>query len=566
MKLGPKGRLIAIYSFLAIFIVLSNLILAQLLYPKDRTLPLAKVGSRSIGNLPKDDAINILSHELINTKIELTTESGYSKTYSLSEVGAEPLIEDKVNELTNYLLSERFMPFSILVKGTSDNGIKIKFVSDGVDKIIEQIAKDIDRPAVDAGLTISLGKVVIEEGRDGVKVPEKELKSLLADKRYEIGLTNQIEIPLQATKPNLSKEKLVGLKLQAETVIDKDIQFSVSGRDTIKASPLDIASWLKPSTGKSLSLSIDRVALGAYLRANIEPFVSVRPTPTTIKMVDGKVTERVEGSSGIILNVDEAISSVEKQLFEDRKSETIVVSTLAIAPSVKYDSGYTNSQAGVQAYFDAVSSDGTIKLAFRQLTGDGWTASANASDSLPSASTYKLFIAYKLFNDIKLGRTSLDSPMLGTTVDDCLRIMITISTNQCAEEWLRQWGSRTDFNSFLYAGGFSQSTNFAHSVAVHTSARDLEKMLLGIYYQNLFESSASSKMLDLMKRQIHRKGVPSGTSAVVADKVGYLWDYYHDAAIVYHPRGTYVLVVMTKGKSWNKIADITRQVEAIIYP
>lgn len=566
MKLGPKGRLIAIYGFLAIFIVLSNLILAQLLYPKDRTLPLAKVGSRSIGNLPKDDAINILSHELINTKIELTTESGYSKTYSLSEVGAEPLIEDKVNELTNYLLSKRFMPFSILVKGTSDNGIKIKFVSDGVDKIIEQIAKDIDRPTVDAGLTISQDKVVIEEGRDGVKVPEKELKSLLADKRYEIGLTNQIEIPLQTTKPNLSKEKLVGLKLQAETVIDKNIQFSVSGRDTIKASPLDIASWLKPSTDKSLSLSIDRVALGAYLRANVEPLVLVPSTPTTIKMVDGKVTERVEGSSGIILNIDEAVSSVEKQLFEDRKSETIVVSTLAIAPSVKYDSGYTNSQAGVQAYFDAISSDGTIKLAFRQLTGDEWTASANASDSLPSASTYKLFIAYKLFNDIKLGRTSLDSPMLGTTVDDCLRIMITISTNQCAEEWLRQWGSRTDFNSFLYAGGFSQSTNFAHSVAVHTSARDLEKMLLGIYYQNLFESSASSKMLDLMKRQIHRKGVPSGTSAVVADKVGYLWDYYHDAAIVYHPRGTYVLVVMTKGKSWNKIADITRQVEAIIYP
>lgn len=566
MKLGPKGRIIAIYCFMAIFIVLSNLILAQLLYPKDRTLPLARVGSRSIGNLPKDDAINILSHELINTKIELTTKAGYSKIYSLSELGAEPLIEDKVNELTNYLLSERFMPFSILTKGASDNGIKIKFVSDGIDKVIEQIAKDLNRPAVDAGLTISQGKVIIEEGQNGVKLPATELKSLLSNGRYEIGLTNQIEIPQQVVKPKLSGEELVGLKLQAETVINKDIQFLVPDGDTIKASPLAIASWLKPSTDKSLALSIDRVPLEEYLRANVEPLVAVQPTPTTIKMVDGRVTEKIEGSSGKALNIDEAIISVEKQLFEDEVSETIMVSTLVVGPSVRYDSGYTNSQAGIQAYFDSISGDGTVKLAFRQLSGERWTASANASDSLPSASTYKLFIAYKLFNDIKLGKTSLDAPILSTTVDDCLRIMITISTNQCAEEWLRQWGSRTEFNSYLYAGGFSQATNFAHSTAVHTSAQDLEKMLLGIYYQNLFEGSASTKMLDLMKRQIHRKGVPSGTSAVVADKVGYLWDYYHDAAIVYHPKGTYILVVMTKGKSWDKIADITRQVEAIVYP
>ena len=59
--------------------------------------------------------------------------------------------------------------------------------------------------------------------------------------------------------------------------------------------------------------------------------------------------------------------------------------------------------------------------------------------------------------------------------------------------------------------------------------------------------------------------VPAGTSATVADKVGFLYGYLNDAAIVYHPSGTYVLSVMTDRLSWGKIAEITRKIEGIMY-
>ena len=72
-------------------------------------------------------------------------------------------------------------------------------------------------------------------------------------------------------------------------------------------------------------------------------------------------------------------------------------------------------------------------------------------------------------------------------------------------------------------------------------------------------------LLEKMNRQIYRQGVPSGTDAKVYDKVGFLWDYVHDAAIVRHPKGTYVIVVMTKGASYQRIAEITKQVERILY-
>jgi hypothetical protein len=75
-----------------------------------------------------------------------------------------------------------------------------------------------------------------------------------------------------------------------------------------------------------------------------------------------------------------------------------------------------------------------------------------------------------------------------------------------------------------------------------------------------------SMLLDKMGRQVYRAGVPAGSAGTVQDKVGFLWDYLHDAAIVHHPKGTYVLVVMTKSSSWGRIADITKQLEHIMYP
>ena len=49
----------------------------------------------------------------------------------------------------------------------------------------------------------------------------------------------------------------------------------------------------------------------------------------------------------------------------------------------------------------------------------------------------------------------------------------------------------------------------------------------------------------------------------MADKVGFLDGLLHDAAIVYSPSGTYVLVIMTDGSSWAEIAALTRKIEEL---
>jgi len=66
-----------------------------------------------------------------------------------------------------------------------------------------------------------------------------------------------------------------------------------------------------------------------------------------------------------------------------------------------------------------------------------------------------------------------------------------------------------------------------------------------------------------MKRNVYRQGIPAGTSATVADKVGFLNALVHDAAIVYSSKGTYVLTIMTDGSSWANVAELTRKIEAL---
>ena len=61
--------------------------------------------------------------------------------------------------------------------------------------------------------------------------------------------------------------------------------------------------------------------------------------------------------------------------------------------------------------------------------------------------------------------------------------------------------------------------------------------------------------------------MPTGSGASeIYDKVGFLWDYTHDTAVVRHPRGTYVVTIMTRGQSYARIAQITREIERLMYP
>ena len=93
--------------------------------------------------------------------------------------------------------------------------------------------------------------------------------------------------------------------------------------------------------------------------------------------------------------------------------------------------------------------------------------------------------------------------------------------------------------------------------------------MIGLNNGTLVSGANRDRLLNNLSRHPYKYGIATGSvvaSDKVYDKVGFLWDYIHDTAIVTHPRGTYILTIMTKGQSYAAIANVTREIERIMYP
>ena len=121
------------------------------------------------------------------------------------------------------------------------------------------------------------------------------------------------------------------------------------------------------------------------------------------------------------------------------------------------------------------------------------------------------------------GIVQWDDPMLDTTVSTCFDRMTIASTNPCAESWLARAG-RSNVNQYLYDLGFSTGTTFTHPVATHTTANDLQKIMLGIYHGSLIDGANKERLLRSLSTHPYGYGIPTGSSGKVWDKVGFLWD------------------------------------------
>lgn len=139
--------------------------------------------------------------------------------------------------------------------------------------------------------------------------------------------------------------------------------------------------------------------------------------------------------------------------------------------------------------------------------------------------------------------------------------MIKISDNTCAQAILDLVGwAETD--KVIQAAGFtSTSLNNSAGGYMSTTANDVAALFRALYNQTLINSTHTDYLFSLMKQQIYRSGIPAGSpDSTVVDKVGFLEGWNHDAAIVYAPNTTYVLVIMTTNSSFSQIKELANQI------
>lgn len=550
-RVPKKVWIIAGASFVGLIII------GQLLYPADRMLPLDSVDGMAVGWSTKADVIKKLDNAYAVQKIIVylgaNQKAGIQPT--LTEAGITVNNSERINN-RDYPWYLRLVPSSLLWASLFGVSSPVTTVSTKTDDFITtKLLPACTFAAQDATLKA--------EGSNLIVVPAKaggECDTATVTKQFK------------AVQPVLTTEAAVHLSVKSLPFEVTDTEARASADAiiarvkngvplTVNAEKLtipvaDFLGWLAFTPhGDKVDASVSADKATDYLTKNVSPKVTVAAGTATVTTRDFAEVSRVGGSDGRALSIDNTVASLND--FLAGKTDTAQAATQVVPATIKYVRTYSSTDEGINALFANFAHDhpGTYGISYAELYGNRRRANYNGDKQFVTASTYKLFAAYSVLKRVESGQMSWDDNQT------CFNKMISLSDNACAEGFLNTVGLSNITND-IHGLGLNNST-FMTAGGPYTTANDLVTYLGTLESGSMFSNTSKDRLISAMKANVYRQGIPAGASGQVADKVGFLDGLLHDAAIVYSPKGTYVLAVMTDGSTWANIAELTRQLENI---
>ena len=558
-KYSLKVHIIGWASFLVLVVVIG----LQLLYPADRVMPLARLGSTPVGGQSFSDVATTLNNSFETAKITLVTTSDKSITYPLRDTGAQIDGEFVRTELSDYPLWQRLIPFSALFTQPMIDSFPVYFSEQKLTNFVSGRVAELSTLPRNAGLAIKDGQIVATPDMPGEAVDGAKLAAQIKKQRYYSQTTiNVATNKVQAAKTAAYFEDV---RQTAEVVLSQKVTIQI-GEEVFRPTKSIIASWLELSEKQSADravLAIRHQSLNRYLE-QLQDKTRQPAGQTRITVVNSQETDRKVGRVGREIDTKELAQQIEDSLLAG-DSQIYQARFVELKPQVIINNTYTSTETGLQSYISDQVNTKNVQIAVEQLNGAGWKAYGDADKSTVSASTYKIFVALRVLDDIEQGKLNWSDRMLDTDVAGCFERMVVVSLNTCSEHWIGTYG-RTELNNYLWKKGFSHGTDFNNPLATHTTAKDLTRYYRTLYEGSLMSSTSRQTMLHALNNHGYTRGIPAGSQGRVHNKVGFLWDYSNDSAIVYHPKGTYAIAILTKGMSFYAIADMTREIERIMYP
>ena len=194
------------------------------------------------------------------------------------------------------------------------------------------------------------------------------------------------------------------------------------------------------------------------------------------------------------------------------------------------------------------------------------------SHQVYSASLIKLFVAQTAYQKVAEGKLAKTQRL-----EDEIRKMLTYSDNEAWKYLARALGNggysrgMAEVTETAQASGFSDTGQFykgSHKNYNFTSVNDCGAYLGQILNGTIVNKEYSEKILSLLKQQQHLHKIPSGIpdGAIIANKTGELDYMQGDAAIVYSPGGTYILVIIgdSLNNGYGQVAKFT-ELSKLVY-
>lgn len=536
--------------------IVGTVLIVQVFYPGNKLLPYQNIDGLALGGNTYQQAAERLDAAYADKKIEVFLQNNSKPVSSpkLAEAGIKVSNSDRLKQYT-YPWYLRLVPSSIFWSGGSKAEPKVEFTNKTDDFITTKLMKECQIAPVDATLKAEGDKLSVVSAKAGGECNPDTVKKEFTAVKPVLNQATKVSISVKELPFEVANDeaKAAGDIIMAR--VGEAVPLSVNGQN-IGIAPSDFYAWLEFTPNQdTVEATVSGAKAQEYLAKNITPKVAVAPGTATVTTRDFAEVSRTGGGDGQTLNIDATVRSLND--FLSRQSTTAIAVPQSVPANITYVRTYSSTDEGLSALLSNYAKDhaGTYGISYAELSGDRRRANYQGDKKFVTASTYKLFVAYSVLKRVESGQMSWEDNQT------CFNKMISQSDNPCSEAFLQKVGLGT-ITKEINAMGLKNS-NFTQSGGPFTTANDLVTFLGTLESGSMFSGTSRERLISAMLNNVYRKGVPAGASGQVADKVGFMDGLLHDAAIVYSPKGTYVLAVMTDGSTWDNIAGLTRELEKL---
>ena len=191
------------------------------------------------------------------------------------------------------------------------------------------------------------------------------------------------------------------------------------------------------------------------------------------------------------------------------------------------------------------------------------TIGIHDDEKMIAASLIKLFVAGEFYTLCEAGELNVDN------YSNQPDLMISISDNGAANTLINAC-SMDKINEFSRENGFNETELNRrmlewNGTENYTSARDCGVLLEEVLNGKYVSEAASERILKALKNQDRKGKIPAGVPFEVetGNKTGELDNVDNDAAIVWSPNATYILVIMSSD-TYGRIDEI-RKLSSMVY-
>ncbi|MFZ1360755.1 MAG: serine hydrolase [Candidatus Saccharimonadales bacterium] len=555
-------RRIAVYGFggmAGIFIV------AQLLYPSHMLVPFATIDGMSVAMQDKDDVKKQLidTYRTHNVSVYFGSASQAYRTPTIKQLGVTVASNRQVDAL-DYPLWLRIIPTSIMWAHAVRDVPSPTYTHDQKTLqtyISKELGESCDVVPKNAGLTVDKNTIQVVPSAKGGTCKLDDVKQQLMTVAPRLDKKTNVRVPMHEREPGINDMAARDLKQQLDTRMKDGVALRI-GTETHTVPRNQLLTWLDFSTiDNHINVTVNPERSSSYMTEQVASKVARPAGVSKVSTYDFVETARINGAQGAALDVSATLATLSTYLLKG--GETAQAVTKAVAPRVEYKRSYSPTDTGLSALLQqyAESHPGSFGISLIELSGHHRRAAFQDTKQFRTASTYKLYVAYGALKRVEAGQWHWSDQINGgRNLEKCLDDMIVKSDNPCGEVLLSKIGYTTLTNE-LRAIGLTR-TSFTGDVPL-TTAADLSIFNAALESGQLLSTDSKNRLIGLMKRNMYRQGIPTGANGTVANKVGFLGGYLHDAAIIYGPSGPVVLSIMTDGSSWSAIADLTKQIEAL---